>query len=192
MELGHLLICSGLTYPELSLKVYHDSCCQLGISVSLPWVIYFEAFYLHVVSSFSCIPVICPKLVLFLTLLQFEHLFYNLSKCILLFVSCISSLLLLFFWCHLCTLFEKVICSKALKLFIRNCTTYWWKSSLQIVRMFFYFWWTGMFMTVIMLPEVSVHTLISESFTRFLNTNFLVGHWQRFSENVGKMNWDRV
>ena len=32
-----------------------------GSSVSLPWVIYFEAFYLHVVSSFSCIPVICQN-----------------------------------------------------------------------------------------------------------------------------------
>ena len=47
--------------------------CQLGSRISLPWVIYFEAFYLHVVSSFSCIPVICPKLMLFLTPLQFVH-----------------------------------------------------------------------------------------------------------------------
>jgi len=61
MELGHLLARSGLTYPEVSSKV-----CQLGNSVSLPWVIYYKAFYLHVVSSFSCIPVICLKLVLFL------------------------------------------------------------------------------------------------------------------------------
>jgi len=97
MELGHLLTRCGLTYPEVSSKVYHDSFCQLGSSVSLPWVIYFEAFYLHVVPSFSCIPVICPKLVLFLTPSQFVHLFCNLSKCILLFFSCISSLLLLFF-----------------------------------------------------------------------------------------------
>ena len=67
MELGHLLTCSGLIYPKVSSKVYHDSFCQLDSSVSLPLVIYFEAFYLHVVSSFSCIPVICPKLVLFLT-----------------------------------------------------------------------------------------------------------------------------
>jgi len=44
------------------LKVYHDSFCQLGSSISLPWVIYFETFYLQFVSSFSCIPVICPKL----------------------------------------------------------------------------------------------------------------------------------
>ena len=65
MQLGHLLNRSGLTYPEVSSKVYLDSYCQLDSSVSLPWVIYFEAFYLHVVSSFSCIPVICPKLVLF-------------------------------------------------------------------------------------------------------------------------------
>ena len=101
MELGHLLTRSGLTYPEVSSKVYHDSFCQVGSSVSLHWVIYFDAFYLHVVSSFSFIPVICPKLVLFLTPLQFVHLFCNLSKCILLFFSCISSLLLLFFLRHL-------------------------------------------------------------------------------------------
>ena len=75
MELGHLLTRSSLTYPEVSSKVYHDSFCQLDSSVSLPWVIYFEAFYLHVVSSFSCIAVICPKLVLFLAPLQFVHLF---------------------------------------------------------------------------------------------------------------------
>ena len=80
MELGHLLTRSCLTYPEVSSKVYHDSFCQSGSSVSLPWVIYFEAFYLHVVSSFSCIPVICPKLVLILAPLQFMHLFCNLSQ----------------------------------------------------------------------------------------------------------------
>jgi len=49
MELGHLLTRSGLTYPEVCSKVCHDSFCQLGNSVSLPWVIYYEAFYLHVV-----------------------------------------------------------------------------------------------------------------------------------------------
>jgi hypothetical protein len=51
MELGHLLTRSGLTYPEVSSKVCHDSFCQLGKSVSLPWVICYEAFYLHVVHS---------------------------------------------------------------------------------------------------------------------------------------------
>ena len=54
MELGHLLTRSGLAYPEVSSKFYHDSFCQLGSRVSLPWVIYFETFYLHVVTSFSC------------------------------------------------------------------------------------------------------------------------------------------
>ena len=39
MELGHLLTRSGLTYPEVSSKACHDSFCQLGNSVSLPWVI---------------------------------------------------------------------------------------------------------------------------------------------------------
>ena len=74
-----MLTRSSLTYPEVSSKVCRDSFCQLWSSVSLPWVIYCEAFYLHVVSSFSCIPVICPKLVLFLTPLQFVYLFCNLS-----------------------------------------------------------------------------------------------------------------
>jgi len=49
MQLGHLLTSSGLTYPEVSSKVYYDSFCQLVSSVSLPWVICFETFYLHVV-----------------------------------------------------------------------------------------------------------------------------------------------
>jgi hypothetical protein len=66
LELGHLLTRSGLTYPEVSSKVYQDSFCQLENSVSLPWVIYYDAFYLHAVSSFSCTPVIYPKFVLFL------------------------------------------------------------------------------------------------------------------------------
>ena len=38
MELGHLLTRSGLTYPEFSSKICHDSFFQLGNSVSLPWV----------------------------------------------------------------------------------------------------------------------------------------------------------
>jgi hypothetical protein len=44
MELGHLLARSCLTCPEASSKVCHDSFCQSGSSVSLPWVIYYEAF----------------------------------------------------------------------------------------------------------------------------------------------------
>jgi len=59
MELGHLLTRSGLTYLEVSSEVCHDSFCQLGNSVSLSWVVCHEAFCLHVVSSSSCIPVVC-------------------------------------------------------------------------------------------------------------------------------------
>jgi len=36
IELGHLLTRSGLTYPEVSSKVYHDSFCQLGTVVHYP------------------------------------------------------------------------------------------------------------------------------------------------------------
>jgi len=49
IQLGHLLARSDHTYPEVSSKVCHDSFCQLDSSVSLPWVIYFTAFCLHVV-----------------------------------------------------------------------------------------------------------------------------------------------
>ena len=98
LELGHYLTPSGLTYSEVYSKVCNDSFCHWGSSVSLPRVIYYEAFYLNVVSSFSCIPVICPILVLFLSPLQFVYLFCNPSQCILLFFSCISSMLLSFFW----------------------------------------------------------------------------------------------
>ena len=80
MELEQLLTRSGLTYPEISSKVYHDSFCQLESSISLNWVIYFQSLYLHVISSFSCIPVICPKFVLFLTSLRFVHLFCNMYR----------------------------------------------------------------------------------------------------------------
>ena len=68
----------------LKCTIFHNSTMSPKstvpfIKISLPWVIYFKAFYLHVVSSFSCILVICPKLVLFLNPLQFVHLFCNLN-----------------------------------------------------------------------------------------------------------------
>jgi len=87
MVLGHLLTISNLTYPEFSSKVCHASFCQLGNSVSLPCVTYYEPFYLHVLSSFSCIPVICPKLVLFLALCSLCICFVICPS-----VSCCSSL----------------------------------------------------------------------------------------------------
>jgi hypothetical protein len=93
-----LLTRSGLTCQEVSSKVCLGSFCHSGRSVSLPWIIYYEAFCLHVVSSFFCIPVICPNLELLLTPLQFVYLFCNLSKFIPLFFSCTSSLLLIFCW----------------------------------------------------------------------------------------------
>ena len=66
MELDHSLTRSSLTHLEDSSEVCHDSFCQLGNSVSLPWVVCHEAFCLHVVSSSSCIPVVCLEPVLFL------------------------------------------------------------------------------------------------------------------------------
>jgi len=87
MELGHLLTRSGLTYLEVSPEVCHDSFCQLGNNISLSWVVCREAFCLHVVSSSSCIPVVCVEPVLFLIPLQCVNLFCNLSKCVLLFFS---------------------------------------------------------------------------------------------------------
>jgi hypothetical protein len=84
ISLMELLTRSVLTYPEVSSKVCHDSFCQLGNNVSLPWVIYYGALYLHVLSNFSYIPKICLKLVLFLIPLQFMHCFViipNVSCC---------------------------------------------------------------------------------------------------------------
>ena len=85
MKLGHLLTRSGLTHLEVSSEVCHDCFCQLGNSVSLSWVVCREAFCFLVVSSSSCIPVVCLEPVLFLIHLQCVNLFCNLSKCILLF-----------------------------------------------------------------------------------------------------------
>jgi hypothetical protein len=53
MELGHLLTSSGLMYPEVSSKVCHDSFCQLGNSVSLPWVILLIT-YLYIIFLVYC------------------------------------------------------------------------------------------------------------------------------------------
>jgi hypothetical protein len=50
------------TYPEVSSMVFAGSSYLLVCSFLSPWVICYEAFCLHFVSSFSCGPVICPKL----------------------------------------------------------------------------------------------------------------------------------
>ena len=80
MQLGHLLTVPVSRIQKFLPEVCHDSFCQLGNSVSLPWVIYFEAFYLHVVSSYSCIPAVCLEPVLFQIPLQCVNLFCNLSQ----------------------------------------------------------------------------------------------------------------
>ena len=77
---GHLLTRSGLTYVEVSSEVCHDSFCQLGNSVLLSWVVCHEAFCLHVVSSSSCIQVVCLEPVLFIIPLQYVNLYLYLKN----------------------------------------------------------------------------------------------------------------
>ena len=77
MELGHLLTRSILTYPEVSSKVCHDSFCQLDESVSLPWVIYYEAFQLHVVSIYIYIYIyIYMSLYIFMYIYKLINIYY--------------------------------------------------------------------------------------------------------------------
>jgi hypothetical protein len=84
---GHFLTRSGLTHPEVSNLVFPGSFRPVVFLLS--WVIFYETFCLHDVSSVFCSPVFCPKLGVIL--LQSLCLFYNLSKCSLLFLSYISS-----------------------------------------------------------------------------------------------------
>ena len=51
MELGHLLTRYGLTCPEVSSKVYHDSFCQLGSSISFPWI------FIHLLCNKCCMQI---------------------------------------------------------------------------------------------------------------------------------------
>ena len=97
MQLGHLLISSGLTFLGVSLMVSPGSFCLLVCSFLLFSAIYYEAFCLYVAKNVFYIPVFCPKLGLRLVLLQSLCLCCNLSKFLLLLFSYISSLLLLFF-----------------------------------------------------------------------------------------------
>jgi hypothetical protein len=101
MELGRLLIHSSLTYLEVSLLVFPGTVCLLVCSFLLSLIICLEAFYLYVADNFFSSPAFCPERGLYLVPLQTLCLFYNLSKCILLFFTHISSLLLLFFLCLL-------------------------------------------------------------------------------------------
>jgi hypothetical protein len=92
-----LLTHSSITHPEVSSVVFLGFFCLLGCSFLSIWVIYYVEFDLHIVSIFSCSPVFCQNWGLYLIPLQSLYLLYDLSKCIrLLFISYISSLLLLF------------------------------------------------------------------------------------------------
>ena len=57
MELGHLLTRSGLTYPEVLQRSYHDFFCQLGSSTSLPRVIYHHHHHVSVMELGHLLPV---------------------------------------------------------------------------------------------------------------------------------------
>ena len=100
IELGCLLTRSTLTYLEVSLMVFPGTFCLLVCSFLLSLVICLETFYLYVVVNFFSSPVFCTELGLYLVPLQTLCL-YNLCKCVLLFFTYVSSLLLLFFLCLL-------------------------------------------------------------------------------------------
>ena len=87
MQLGYLLARSGLTILEFSFMVFPGFFCPLVCSILVFSVIYDGVFSFYVANNFLYIPVFCPKMGLHLSLLQSLYLFYNLSKCILLFFS---------------------------------------------------------------------------------------------------------
>jgi hypothetical protein len=60
-ELGHLLMHSGLTHPEVSSVVFLGFFYLLGCSFLSIWVICYVEFDLHIVSIFSCSPVFCQN-----------------------------------------------------------------------------------------------------------------------------------
>ena len=97
MQLGHLFTRSGVASPEVCLMVCLGSFAFWSVDFqNSRWTI-IRAFCLHVATSLFCILVFCPKLGLYLFLLQSLCLFCNISKCILLFFLYMSSPLLLFF-----------------------------------------------------------------------------------------------
>jgi hypothetical protein len=63
-------------------------------------------------------------LVLLLILLQFVYLFCNQSKCILLFFSCISFMLLFLFWFHLLQTRENILTQSKTEKRIRSVTKF--------------------------------------------------------------------
>ena len=57
-----LLTRSGLTYPEVSKLVFAGSFAFRPVVFLLSWLIFYEAFCLHVAAIVFCSPVFCPKL----------------------------------------------------------------------------------------------------------------------------------
>jgi hypothetical protein len=70
MVLDHMLTCSGLKHPELSLMISLGSYCLLVCSFLVFSVIFYGAFSLYIVTNFVFITVFCPKLGLCLVRVQ--------------------------------------------------------------------------------------------------------------------------
>jgi hypothetical protein len=98
-ELGHLLARSNLTHPEVSLAVYPGSFCLLVWSFLLHYLFYCNVLQgilvIYCKQFFFCKPIFWPQLGLYSVPLKPLYSFYNLSKCISMFVWYISSLLML-------------------------------------------------------------------------------------------------
>ena len=71
MQLGHLLNRSGVTHPEVSLMVSPGFFSFLICSILVFPVICYRTFCFYVVTNFFCVSALCPKLWLYLILLQF-------------------------------------------------------------------------------------------------------------------------
>ena len=78
MELGHLLTRSGLTYPEVSSKVCHDSLCQSGNSFFITLGNLLRGILFTCCIHFLLYSSNLSKFVLFLIPLQFMYLFCKL------------------------------------------------------------------------------------------------------------------
>jgi len=79
---GPLVARSGLKHLEVSLRVSPGFFRLLVCSFLVFSVIYYGAFCLYGATIFFCKPTFCPKLALYLVLLQSRCLFYNQFKCV--------------------------------------------------------------------------------------------------------------
>jgi len=87
MQLCHLLTLSSFTRLKASSLVFPDFF-YLPVCILLVFpLIYYGIFCLHVAAICFCVAVFCPQLGSYLFLLKSLCLFYDLSKCVLLFFS---------------------------------------------------------------------------------------------------------